>query len=137
MAIDSKHPLYIEFSDDWTTMRDTYAGERIVKEAGAKYLSPTSGMQEDGMTNALASGSLAYTAYKKRAYYPDIVSDAVEAMLGVMHHKPPVIELPPQMESMLESATQDNESLSMLLRRINEEQLTTGRLGLLADLPPV
>ena len=51
-----------------------------------------------------------------------------------MHHKPPTIELPERMEILRERATRRNESLIMLLRRINEEQLTVGRLGLLIDI---
>ena len=137
MAIDSKHPLYEEFSADWATMRDTYRGERIVKEAGQKYLPATSGMIADGMGNATSPGQKAYEAYKTRSTFPDLVSDAVEAMIGVMHRKEPTIELPSKMEPMIENATIKGESLSVLLRRINEEQLVTGRLGLLADMPAV
>lgn len=135
MSVDAKHPLYTEFADDWTQMRDTYRGERIVKQAGFRYLPATSGMVADGITVANAPGLLAYQAYKKRAHFPDIVREAVEAAIGVMHQKPPVIELPPQLEPLRERATLANESLEVLLRRINTEQLITGRLGLLVDFP--
>lgn len=115
-------------------MTDTYGGERIVKEAGTKYLPPTPGQLEDGMENASQDGYKNYQAYKTRARFPDFVSQAVEALLGIMHHKPATIELPKKMEPMIEHATVKGESLQMLLRRINENQLTTGRLGLLADV---
>ncbi len=92
-------------------------------------------MFADGMLNERATGYQAYVAYKRRAVVPDLMKDAVEAMIGVMHHKPPVIELPESMEPLREFATLRNESLEMLLRRINEEQLVTGRCGLLADIP--
>src|SRR5690554_4386260 len=39
------------------------------------------------------------------------------------------------MKPLRDQATIHGESLAMLLRRINTEQLITGRLGLLADLP--
>ena len=135
MTVDAKHPDYIEFSEDWDTMRDTYRGERIVKEHGVKYLPATSGMIADGMTTANAPGLIAYNAYKKRAHFPDIVREAIEAAIGVMHQKPPVIDLPAALEPMREKATLRNESLEVLLRRINMEQLLTGRLGILADFP--
>ncbi|MFW0778536.1 MAG: hypothetical protein ACN2B6_12545, partial [Rickettsiales bacterium] len=51
-----------------------------------------------------------------------------------MHKKPPVIELPPKLQGLLERATDDGETLPMLLRRINFEQLKTGRLGLMGDI---
>lgn len=135
MAVDSKHPLYSEHVDDYEQLRDTYDGEKAVKDKGRQYLPPTSGMVMDGMMNERSPGHKAYIAYKTRAVVPDMMKDAVDAMLGVMHHKPATIELPAAMEPLREVATLRNESLDMLLRRINEEQLITGRLGLLTDIP--
>ena len=134
MAISSKHPQYIERAPDWDLMHDVHAGERTIKGETNKYLPITAGQLADGM-NANQSGKAAYTSYLQRAVFPNSVKDAVEAMLGVMHHKPPVIELPKAMEPMLESVTLNGESLEMLLQRINEHQLITGRLGLLLDVP--
>ena len=56
-------------------------------------------------------------------------------MVGVLHHKPPTIELPSALEPIRETATPLGESLELVLRRINEQQLVTGRIGLLLDLP--
>ena len=136
MSISTKHPQYRDIRIDWETMRDTHAGERKIKEEGQKYLPPTSGMVANGVNdldNIHAPGYQAYQAYKMRAQFPDIVFEAVEALLGIMHHKPATIELPSVMEPLLEKATIRNESLQMLLRRINEEQLITGRCGILAE----
>ena len=135
MTLSSKHPQYADFADDWEQMRDTYRGQRAVKEKGFRYLPATSGMIEDGIVSVNDKGFLAYVAYKTRARFPGLVRKAVEAMLGVMHHKPPTIELPAKLDPMVERATLRNESLEMLLRRVNEEQLVTGRLGLLLEVP--
>ena len=135
MGVDSKHPLYTEFIPDWTQMRETYRGQRIIKEGGFNYLPATSGMVKDGINTSKQEGTQAYLAYRSRAVFPDIIRQGVEAMLGVMHHKPPVIELPEKMEPMRERVTLMNESLEMLLRRINGEQLITGRLGMLLEIP--
>lgn len=134
MAISSKHPQYTKRSPDWELMHDVHEGERTIKDEGKKYLPVTAGQLADGM-NANQPGKAAYDAYKERAVFPNSVKDAVEAMIGVMHHKPPVIELPTVMEPMLESVTLHGESLEMLLQRINEQQLITGRIGLLLDVP--
>lgn len=134
MALDSVHPKYSEFNTDWTTMRDLYKGERVVKSKGELYLPPTKGMLIDGMDKG-KTGHEAYEAYKMRAVFHDYVKEGVEAYIGLMHQKPPTIELPAVMESLRENATANGESLQLLLRRINEEQLVTGRLGLLLDLP--
>lgn len=134
MSLDSTHPLYDEFADDWRTQRDLYRGERVVKSRGETYLPATAGMRLDGML-AKQPGRAAYDAYKLRAVFPDYIKDGVEALIGLLHQKEAAIELPAVMEPLRERATVNGESLNMLLRRINEEQLVTGRLGLLLDLP--
>lgn len=134
MGIDSKHPLYSVYSGDWVMMRDMYAGERVVKAKGTEYLPATAGMELDGM-GAGKVGQKNYDAYKARALFNDFVSEGVESLIGLLHRKPPSIELPSQLEPLRERATLGGESLELLLRRINVEQLVAGRVGLLADLP--
>jgi hypothetical protein len=135
MALDSRHPEYMKFHPLWVKMRDTYEGEDCVKDKGEEYLPATSGMMLDGMETNNGLGYKAYQAYKRRAVFPELVEDAVKAMVGVMHSKAPVFELPSQLEPLRERATLTGESLDLLLRRINEAQLTPGRIGLLLDLP--
>lgn len=132
--LSGKHPQWTKHSKRWALMKVSYEGEDCVKEAGIEYLPPTSGMITDGMRDG-QDGHKRYNAYLQRAVYPDLVSDAVEAMIGVMHRKPPVIEVPDAMKPMLESLSNEGETAELFLRRINTEQLITGRLGLLLDLP--
>lgn len=135
MGVDSKHPLYDDFVEMWRELRDATNGEPAIKRARFKYLPATANMIADGALVSMESqGGREYASYITRAHYPDVVPEAVEAMIGVMHRKPPAIELPEVMEPMRENATMRNESLDMLLRRINEEQLGPGRLGLLGDV---
>lgn len=135
MSLKNAHPLHSQFLEDWTVCRDTYRGERIVKEKGTLYLPPTSGMVADGMTAVGSVGYEAYRAYKTRAVFHEFMADAVETLLGMMWNKPPQIELPKALEGLMENATLQGEGLEQLLRRINEHQLVSGRLGILADLP--
>lgn len=159
MALDSVHPLYAMFAPDWEQLRDAVKGERAVKAKGVKYLPPTSGMIIDGMgknftsTNPSANngagdaglgsarysnlnlGQAAYEAYLLRAVFPEYMSDALEYFMGALHNKSPVIELPPEMEELRENCTPLGEPLEILLQRINLEQLTTGRVGILLDMP--
>lgn len=137
MGLDSKHPLYEKVAPDWIIMRDTYAGERTVKEKNFDYLPPTAGMVIDDCLSrrADAIGWIAYRAYVMRAVYYNFVADAVERMIGHMHRQPANIKLPKAMEPLLEDATSQGESLQLLLRKINTEQLVSGRIGIMADLP--
>lgn len=133
MGVDSKHPLYTLLLKDWEILIDTYGGERVIKEAGVKYLAATTGMVADGM-RINQPGLIAYQNYRLRARFPDAVNIAVKALVGLMHTKPPAIELPTAMEPMREAASDQGESLDVLLRRINQQQLITGRIGLLLDV---
>lgn len=135
-GVQNVHPLYTLNMEDWELLRDSYRGQRAIKNAGSKYLPPTKGMRIDGLGPGQC-GADAYNAYLLRAVYHEFVKEAVETFIGMMWKKPPTINLPKGMEGMREHATPNGEGLLMLLRRINEEQLVSGRVGLLLDLPSV
>lgn len=160
MPVDSHNPGYDFMIGEWCLMRDAYAGETVIKSRGDVYLKPTPSMVLDGyklgsvgrlvdtvfgqgvVTSApinpttLNKGTLAYEAYKDRAVFHEFVTDAVKYFVGMLNQKPPTIELPAVMEPLMKKATNQGESLVALLRKIHSEQLTTGRLGLLIDMPP-
>ncbi len=133
MAIDSKHPRYTDLRPDWEMLRDFYAGPDKVKSKAEVYLPPTEGMRVDGLEKD-KPGRHAYDAYRNRARVPDYVKEAVEVMVGLLHQKEAIIELPPAMEYIRARASSKGEPLAALHRRINVEQITTGRLGLLVDM---
>lgn len=131
--INNKHPQYAEHLYDWTLMRDCYKGERAVKDKNTIYLPATSGQELDGM-GVGEDGYKSYSAYKTRAIFPGFVYTAVESYLGLLHTKPTVITLPPEMEYLRKAATITGEDLITVLRKIQTEQLITGRIGALMDL---
>lgn len=135
MSLDDKHPEYTARIGEWIQMRDTYKGERAVKDKRLDYLPASEAMMQDGMTTPDSPGWKDYEAYLTRAHFHDVVRDAVKAMVGMLHMKPAVITLPPKLEGMLKKATIQGEGLQMLIRRINEAQLVWGRCGLLVDVP--
>lgn len=134
MNLQSYHPQHRLAVLGWKLMRDTWLGEDYVKQAGTDYLAPTGAMERDGMQQG-QPGQINYVAYVQRSVFHEFVSTAVQAMVGIMHGKDPVVELPPKLEPLINSATAHGEPLKALLRRINMEQLITGRLGLMLDLP--
>jgi hypothetical protein len=134
MKLSNTHPCYVSRLPEWEMLEDAFEGEIRVKSRGQSYLPPTSGMRADGM-NVDQEGYRAYQAYLLRAVFPELVSGAVDAMVGLMHRKPANIKLPEKMRPLLQSATIDGESLLVLLRKINENQLLFGRIGILADVP--
>jgi len=135
MSLETTHPSYDAYSEDWTLMRDAMKGESAVKAKRTIYLPATESMLLDGMLNSNQLGFQNYMAYLKRAVFPEYVREAVEALLGRMHRKEATFELPERMKALEKKCTLGGDSLQDLLRRINAEQLLNGRLGLLADLP--
>lgn len=133
MAIDSLHPDYQNNIDSIKQCRDSYEGAKHIKAAGALYLPPTDGMNQDGM-NEGQKGKKAFDAYRTRAVFPDYVEDAVLVAMGKLHQKPPVIDLPASMENMREDATGSGVPLDIFYRQITEQQLIAGRVGLFADM---
>jgi hypothetical protein len=132
MSVKDHHPDYAEYSLEWALMRDSYKGQRKIKAKGSTYLMPTSGHYADGFPAPNTAGTLAYNAYKGRARYWNFLKEAVGMAVGMMHSQPAVIELP---DAMKDIKSRRGETLQQLLVRINTEQLITGRIGLMADLP--
>jgi len=136
MGIESTHPQYDSHKDDWIAQRDFYQGERAVKDKRDVYLPPTPSMILDGFGKGeKRPGEQIYKGYIERAVFPDYIKSGVAVLAGMLHHKPATIELPKKMEPLLNACTLKGDSLYDLLRLINVEQLITGRVGLLADLP--
>lgn len=133
MGIDAKHPSYTKFQPDWEMLRDFYAGPQRVKDKGEAYLPPTEGMRIDGLEKD-KPGFHAYNAYRNRARVPDYVKEAVEVLVGLLHQKEAIIELPEELEYLRTRASANGEPLNALHRRISVEQISTGRLGLLAEM---
>ena len=128
-----RHPEYDEFQPEWKLMRDSLDGERKIKapENSLVYLPMPSGLL--AVRNAEIQNR-AYLAYQSRANFPDLVSQTVRGMVGIIHKKPAAIELPAQLEMLRETATRDGLTLDALHRRITKELLALGRCGLLADV---
>lgn len=134
MTIDATHPQFDAMKNKWIMLDDFFRGELNVKQKGTVYLPPTSSMIANDMRDGQL-GAKEYAAYNERASFPEYVNEAVETFVGLMFTKDPNIELPAKMEPLRDNATTNNETLIMLLRRIYVEQLSKGRVGLLADIP--
>lgn len=131
--LNSANLHYLKMLPYWVKLRELYAGEKIVKDKGVKYLPPSAGMMLDGM-NVGEDGYKSYENYKQRAEYINYIRDAVETYVGLVNQEKPSIQLPKEMEYLRERATKRGESLESLLRKITTEQLKVGRCGLFVDL---
>lgn len=130
MSVSTPHPDYAAFSADWQVMRDAIEGADAVRKRGTDYLPMPSGFkaQADG-------GQAMYAAYQTRAQFPDLLTPAIGAMVGVIHQSEFQITLPDSMGWLWETATRDGMSLEAFHRRITRELLEVGRYGLLVEAP--
>lgn len=122
MPIDSKHPTYLIYEDDWTDCRQCFEGQRAVKAAGVRHLPKLKGQNDEE-----------YSAYKKRALFYSITSKTISALIGMAMDKPPELKFPEKMKSYFEdrSGTQFFELFANSLTEI----ILTGRIGVLIDRP--
>lgn len=130
MAVETKHPtLTAQRESDWDLCRDSYEGEGLIKAAGPKYLPRPSGYADNQAGNSL------YAAYKERAQFPEIMASSVGAMLGIIHDKEIVIEMPDSLGFLLEDADGEGMTLTDFHKEITRQLLVMGRYGVLADAP--
>jgi hypothetical protein len=134
-SLDTKHPMYVAHEPDWVLCRDCKKGERAVKERGQVYLPPTAAMVADGYPKDGTKGYCDYKIYISRAVFHSFMERAIDRHMGQLWEKSPKIELPPAMEPLRERCNRKGESLLQLLRLMQDECLTTSRLGLFADMP--
>lgn len=131
MSVSTRHPEYTnERIVEWRLMRDAFDGESAIKRRRTTYLTMPPGWKQ--MPD---KGEEAYEAYITRARFPEIVSNAIRSMVGIMHGQEWQIALPPALKYMTERSTLDKLPLEILSRRISTELLITGRYSLLADAP--
>lgn len=134
------HPSYSQYAKDWIFCRDFYKGEEHVKLQAEKYLPRTMAQIFDWNTTSKeipspdTIGKLSYSRYVQRAGFFDGVRIAVEGYLGMLHRKPPQVTLPEKCAYLTDKFSATGDNLLTTLRLVNEEQLVTGRCGLLVDV---
>lgn len=128
----TQHPLLVRRWEQYEKLRDVREGPDAVKKRDAKYLPFPSGFKAQSDL-----GVSMYAAYKQRAQFPDLFAPTVLGMVGIIHRIEAKIEGMDEgspLYDLWEKATVDGMPLEVLHRRVTEEILTTGRVGLMADM---
>jgi hypothetical protein len=119
------HPQYEYWKKSWELLRDCALGSIAIKEKGAEYLP-----KMQGQDNA------DYQNYLERATYFNMVGRTVNGLVGTIFQRPPKFQdLPPKMKKSVENITKDNKSAQDFSKLIAQEVMTTGRYGVLLDMP--
>jgi hypothetical protein len=113
--------------DIYETIADALEGETAVKSKGVRYLPyPAECEQETDKR---------YIAYRTRALYYNVCQPTRDALVGQIFLRPPMIELPEQLNPIVENTNGEGLSLSQLIKKAANYVLPFGRGGFLADFP--
>ena len=118
----NSHPLYQDYIKFWNRCRDCYRGEDSVKAQGPLYL-PYLSEQE----------STEYHAYRERALFLNTFFRTVSALVGGAMRKPPLIEVPSEMEPLLEDIDMKGTHINDFVKETLIEVFITGRQSIVVD----
>ncbi len=124
MPVNSTHRQYEAYRHKWTRCRDVIEGADAVKAKGEVYLPSLSGQSSDE-----------YSAYKKRATFYNASSRTLDALVGAIFRKSYQFVYPEVDRD--KHVTVQNNSLTDFSKYTLNELLTTGRVGILVDMPPL
>ena len=124
MPVNSKHDDYLNAVDRWETTRDAVDGQDAVKRKKTKYLPEFVPRDEDR-----------YKQYLALAYYVNVTGRTLRGLLGAVFRKPVGMELPTQIEYLIDDADGMGQNLDQIAKQVIDGQMVEGRYGLMVDYP--
>ena len=124
MPVSETHAEYNKNVDKWKLTRNAATG--LSFEDARLYIMRRTHEEQDQ-----------YYHRVEKAIYTNYTGRTREGLKGAIFRLPPRIELPPDMEFMLENADGAGQSLTQVSKLAADEIMETGRFGLLADYPMV
>lgn len=118
------HRSYHDRRLEYDKIRDVIEGEDRLKKQGTIYLP-----QPDGLTQNQ------YTRYLTGASFYAVAERTLRGLVGAATRNAPVIELPPRLEPMRDTATFDGNSITTLIEDALREVLSVGRYAMVLDYP--
>lgn len=120
MPVDSRHPQYEKYADQWRKCRDCIEGEETVKRAKTRYLPKIEG-QDDAR----------YAAYLQRALFFNATDRTSQALSGFLFRKQPAIS--PDNEKKFYDGLVLSGNFDDFLKTVVGEVIEVGRVGILCD----
>lgn len=128
MSVESTHPDYDEYLPLWQRNKDAAEGERAVKKRTVRYLP----IPDPETTKA---SSERYLSYLTRAVYTNFTGRTIKGLTGAVFRQDAHVELPSQIEYLIEDANSAGLSLQTIAHRAVSEVIRAGRFVMLADFP--
>lgn len=125
-----EHPQYAETRAAVRRMRDSVAGEDVIKSRGAVYL-PHPCTDPDEVTQDVQVRR--YSAFKDYAEYENIPGNTLDTLVGAMFRVPPTLEVDQVDPLLIMDADGDGAGLAQSLELAASECLQMRYIGLLAE----
>jgi hypothetical protein len=124
--VETPRAEYANARPKWDRVRDCRDGEDAVKARTQTYLPPL---------DIHSRRPDKYQAYLKRATFYNATGRTVQGLAGAIFQKPPKIEFPKVADGHQKDITLSGVSAEVFALKVVEEDLTTGRVGILVDMP--
>jgi hypothetical protein len=124
LGVKTRHKDYDKYAPKWKRARDVVAGQDAVHTAGTAYL--------DLLAN---EDPVEYLKRVRRTPFFNASFRTVASFVGMLFRKPPTLEVPKQLEPLLEDVTMSGVSFENLAQNCAYEDFTTSWLGIYVDHP--
>ena len=125
-----ERPELEEAMQKYQTVRDCMMGQDHIKSKGELYLPRPN-------TEISVKEDVRYVAYLQRAVFLNATGHTVRTIVGKLFSKAPTIELPVEMESMIQNVNGEGLAFDQLMEKCVSEVFSMGRCGIYADFPIV
>lgn len=129
MPVNSTHPNYDHNLPVWQRARAVFAGEDVVKAAGATYLPRLDSQSDDE-----------YAAYKMRSFFFNATARTADGFIGLIFRREPTFKLPDigsgvgrALNAFSDNADLMGTTLSAYAKNVVTEVVGMGRAGTLVD----
>jgi len=123
-TVNTQHPDYTRMAPKRKRCRDMIAGSDDIKAAGVEYLPK---LKEETDPD--------YKARKLRAKVFNATCRTVKGLSGLILRKPPTIEAPAGIKTLLEDVTLTGKDIFVFIREIVEDGVGVDTPGILTDYP--
>ena len=144
MPVDTQNTDYAKNIAVWQLVRDCDEGATAIKDrpnrnslfaGGIGSVRGTAYLPAPNARDGSEENQVRYDAYRSRANFVNFVSHTKEGMLGMVFRKPTEIELPLNIDYIVENANGNGLHLDQMIKDCASDTLLTGRYGLLVDYP--
>ncbi len=122
MSVDTTHLQYDEYQKSWEQIADCFKGSRAIKGKGTRYLPNPDENDEER-----------YKSYLQRALFSNFTARTAKTLNSGLFKKEPVVELPADLEYMLEDADNQRNGLVQVCKSLGLSTVMFSRAGLLVD----